>query len=439
VIEKNSLSDAEAKILVQQKLRPHQIKVINRILSTPYFILNHGMGTGKSVTSLAVANLTKSKTIIICPSYLRSNWEGEIKKWYPHLTYSTFKNKASIHDIFDADVVIVGYVLVGDCEFLFEWADLVIVDECDYLSGMETKRTQKVHQFVFENNIKRLILASGTKIRNRVAELYSLMMLCTYNPKYAGDFATKYSTWFDFAERFSIPKMYTVKLNKYPWEKEVVQYEGLRETEELISYLKPICESLDTEDVLDLPPDIVKKVNLDIKSEEVLWSSFELFEKYGRQSNPKAKAMNALNKVPHTVQYISDTFKSGEQVVIYTDHVDSCKMLAANLGCQPITGETPTAVRHAVAGNFSKGLSRFLVATIGSFSTGVNDLICSNNLVFNDYPWTPGALDQAKYRIKRIGQSKTCIYHFILTSFQDMKILNKTIEKREVSDALKIK
>jgi SNF2 family DNA or RNA helicase len=50
-------------------------------------------------------------------------------------------------------------------------------------------------------------------------------------------------------------------------------------------------------------------------------------------------------------------------------------------------------------------------------------------MVFNDFPWVPGQLSQAEYRINRIGQEKQCIVHRIIGSPQDHYIL-KTIESK---------
>jgi SNF2 family DNA or RNA helicase len=74
---------------------------------------------------------------------------------------------------------------------------------------------------------------------------------------------------------------------------------------------------------------------------------------------------------------------------------------------------------------------RVLVATIGSFSTGI-DLYSSYNMVINDFNWVPGMMKQAMYRIRRIGQKNKCFFHRIIGTEQDKIIMKKLENKMKV-------
>ena len=80
-------------------LKPHQLKAFEFITerlfaevaasSLPWTgaILADDMGTGKTLTSLAVVHSLckhgKRKCVVVCPSTLIDNWRNEIKTWFP--------------------------------------------------------------------------------------------------------------------------------------------------------------------------------------------------------------------------------------------------------------------------------------------------------------------------------------------------------------------
>jgi SNF2 family DNA or RNA helicase len=105
------------------------------------------------------------------------------------------------------------------------------------------------------------------------------------------------------------------------------------------------------------------------------------------------------------------------------------------LGVEPITGATKVERRQELADTFQNGKAKVIVATIGSFSTGVN-LHSASNMVFNDFSWVPGIMEQAKFRIIRVGQKDRCTFHYIMGSFQDEYIFKRLKEKLETIGAV---
>jgi SNF2 family DNA or RNA helicase len=152
---------------------------------------------------------------------------------------------------------------------------------------------------------------------------------------------------------------------------------------------------------------------------------------------PTEKASTAAAKVPFTVDYVRDLLEHEDKVIIYTDHTEAGKKLATAFNVPLISGEMVPAERTRVADHFRKNkTSRVLVATLGSFSTGVNLIECTQ-MVFNDFPWVPGTIEQAKYRINRLGQTRVCTYHYVLGSIQDGYILNTIMNKtKTIKEAL---
>jgi SNF2 family DNA or RNA helicase len=405
-----------------------QRKTVDFGLKNPYSIYGLVMGTGKSLCGLSTAVESASRCLIICPAYLRLKWANEVRKFYPGKVVSLFKNDKEFYPVWDTDFAIMSYNFLTKADELFEWADIVIFDEAHLLKTMDAKRTEAAHKLVYENSIKRCLLLTGTPIQNRVYEFYSLIAMCNYNPKIVkSEFLEKYPSYVDFANHFSFLKEFEMyRGNKRV---KIQQWEGYRNVEELKYYLKDIYIHFGDEVLGLMPPEEIQ-VPISYDQDPELLAAFESFVEGGDQnsvaSDVKAKA--ALAKVPFTAEYVKNLLEQGERVVVYTDHVESSEALGERLGVKGISGKTPMKERQRLADEFERGESQVIVATIGSFSTGI-DLISGNHMVFNDPNWVPGNMEQAMYRIRRLGQLKTCFFHYIIGSYQDGEIYGKLSEK----------
>jgi len=415
-------------------LEKAQLRAVSELKNRKYSLLHGDMGTGKTLICLTLhKEITRNNTVIIVPAYLLSNWEQEIEKFYPDIKYKTFKASKDIKYHEGVKIYLISYGILKASEELFEWADLVIADECHFLKNIKTARTNILHKLVFENSIKRLILATGTPITNRVWEFYSLLALLEYDPD-KGDsaFLKKFPSYIDFADYFSYRKEFSVKQGKYI--RNITQWSGIKNTEELKTWLNRIRVRIKLEEVMtgNLPDIIDRDIEFETIDNPELEAAFEKFVVEGGESiSSEIKARAALEKVPLTVNYVKDLLSSGiEKVLVYTDHVQSAKEIAKAFDISCITGETDIIWRKRLGNAFQDGDSPVLIATLGAFSTGVTLTAC-HHTVFNDLCWTPGLLDQAKARTRRKGQKKHCFYHYIVKFSQDLKIRKTLITKNE--------
>lgn len=74
------------------ELYKHQQKIVNEFPKK--HLLAHGTGTGKTVTSLALAQKANTTTLIICPKSIKEQWIERAPKEYTVLTKEEFKKKA---------------------------------------------------------------------------------------------------------------------------------------------------------------------------------------------------------------------------------------------------------------------------------------------------------------------------------------------------------
>lgn len=130
---------------VYAHLRPAQADMMGRVLcqmgKTHTALLGLHVGFGKSLLSIAIANKTRLKTMIITHRVLLSTqWKESIEKWSPRHTVVVFDPRASKND--DA------LSRVSDCDFLvcsvlnvekvpasiLRTIGFVVVDECHLIS-----------------------------------------------------------------------------------------------------------------------------------------------------------------------------------------------------------------------------------------------------------------------------------------------------------------
>lgn len=402
------------------------------MLDSPYSILALPPGKGKTLCAYLVARRLKHKRVlVVCPGYLVQNWKSEIKKYESGNIIDCITTGADICFPVDADFVIISYDLAKKAEVLFKWASCVFLDEGHFLKNVKAKRTELLHEYIYKSNIPRVHILTGTPIKNRVEEFYSLIAICNYNPKiYFSHFIDKFPDSVTFADYFSFRREFEIIKNNRPIR--ILKWEGLRNEEELKEkWLKGIYFSV-KEAKSHFP---VIRVKVATKEDIELQFAFNKWTENPDSVMPAAKAKSALLKAQYTSEYCKNLSEQVGPLVVYSDHVASTEEIAKKLGVRAITGATSAKERERIKNEFMSGQTNYIVATIGSFSTGVT-LTRACNMVFNDYPWEPGSLTQAKKRIDRIGQTKPCVYHFLLASEQDELILEAIEEKERVIDKL---
>jgi SNF2 family DNA or RNA helicase len=263
-----------------------------------------------------------------------------------------------------------------------------------------------------------------------VGEFYSLLALCEYNPKLqnVSKFLDKFPSQAHFADYFSYRREYEIPIRNR--RVKIVKWDGIRNEVELESYLKNKYIRFGPE-YLGLDPVIYSDIMISDTEDLELLEEFERWQE-NESVAPDHKAKAALDKAPITAKIVKSKLDEGfGPIIIFTDHRASAEALAKLLESPYIDGQTSMTTRWNYANGFQNGEYQCLVATVGSFSTGVN-LTASNCMVFNDYPWVPGDLDQAIYRINRLGQTKQCHIIRVLGSPQDKAILKAVEDKRAV-------
>lgn len=416
----------------------------------PYSLLCADPRLGKTRVAILLQQKRQCNCLVICPAYLVPNWKKEILKWAPRAIVTTFKSGKEIYDVCDSDFVVLSYDLVQKAEHLFEWADMVVGDELHHIKNMAAKRSQFIHKMIFENSTKFVHGLTGTPIKNRVKEFYSLLALMNYDPKQTDhSFLERYPDEITFAERFSHSKTYEMEVRGRTIS--VTNYFGLKNEAELRGWLKTKYLRIRA-DKNDLPPvSYLDTLVSDIDDTALLDAFNDYFisdaEAYATSQNPndardkrtssvlpEHKRNAAVQKVPFTIKYVENLVESVDCCLVYSDHREPCQLIAKHFKVPAITGEMPATKRAQLVADFQAGKLDILCATIGSLKEG-SDLYRSKDLVLSDQPWVPGDLFQVINRMRALGQKEPRTVHRIFGSPQDEKIADvladkmKTIER----------
>ncbi|HEY8389204.1 MAG TPA: SNF2-related protein, partial [Parasegetibacter sp.] len=165
-------------------------------------ILADDMGLGKTIQALSFLQHYRNKNgklmaIVVCPTTLMYNWENEIKKFSPELTYHIHHSSTRTRDkslLEDKDIIITTYgTLRSDIRMLMDIEfDYVVLDESQAIKNPASKVTKAASILKSKN---RLCL-SGTPLQNNTFDIFAQMNFL--NPGMLGSIEF-------FRQEFAIP------------------------------------------------------------------------------------------------------------------------------------------------------------------------------------------------------------------------------------------
>ncbi|HZI52912.1 MAG TPA: SNF2-related protein, partial [Chitinophagaceae bacterium] len=165
-------------------------------------ILADDMGLGKTVQALSYLHYFRHtndrlNALVVCPTTLMFNWENEIKKFTPSLTYHIHHgaDRTKNKELFkEKDIIITTYgTLRSDIKLLVEIPfDYVILDESQAIKNPASKVTKAAGLLRAKNRL----CMSGTPLQNNTFDIFAQMNFL--NPGMLGSIEF-------FRQEFSIP------------------------------------------------------------------------------------------------------------------------------------------------------------------------------------------------------------------------------------------
>ena len=430
-------------------LYPHQVISIMFLNITRNLLLALDMGTGKTIISIAYAEMNDFKKVfVITPNSLKHNFMNEVHKFTNSNAYIIGKkNKSAIQD---CKYIIVNYEYFSSSNFdkvknKFDELnigkiDCLIMDESHRLKSSKSN-TYKAFKKIFKDNIFRngkvsKVFMSGTPAPSKAAELYTV--LHQISPT---DFTTK-KYFYEYYCGMSY------NLDGYGWEKDV----DSTKFEELFHKIAPFTYRKKKSEVLkDLPEKTYQRIVLEMtpKEYEVYYDLEEgIANEFLNEnlSNPlsimgKLREYTSHLKVKSVKELIDTILNSGEKFVAIDFFKNS--LIELNKIYPEIsalhTGDVKDDERAEIVKDFQNenGKIKIFLGSEGTTKEGLT-LTAASKVGMITIPWTPGALDQCSDRLCRIGQNNAVnAYIFIYKDTIDEYVFDLIESKRaEISQVI---
>ena len=396
-------------------------------------ILADDMGLGKTIQVLAAILFYKERnklenrpSLIIVPPTLISNWENEIKKFTPELSYYIYHGSNRTYPLEEYDIILTSYGVVRlDLDlFLDEAWLLCVIDEAQNIKNPNTEQTKAIKSV----NATTKIALTGTPIENKLMDYWSIF-----------DFVHKgyLSTKDDFKRQFVMP---------------IEKLEDEETLHELRTIAKPfVLRRLKTDDDIkkELPEKFINDIYCTLSKKQVKLYNAILEEIFFDIENSKGiqrkgiilKILTALKQTcNHPAQFlaiknpkISESGKmellvnilenildNDEKVIIFTQYVEMGKFIQQLISKKFkqevlfLHGSQTREEKTRIIDTFQEDENyKIFVATLKTGGTGLN-LTAAQNVIHYDLWWNPAVENQATDRVHRIGQENdVMVYRFI--------------------------
>jgi SNF2 family DNA or RNA helicase len=419
-------------------------------------ILADDMGLGKTVQALAMLEHYKIKegnikAIVICPTTLIYNWENEIRKFTPSLTWRIHHGSMRTRDIQElqqANIIITTYgTLRSDIQVLLKiHFDYVVLDESQAIKNPASKVTKAACLL----NAKNRVCMSGTPLQNNTFDIFAQMNFL--NPGLLGSmefFRNEFATPIDkFGEQEQ--KEHLRKL-LFPFilrrTKEQVAKDLPEKTETIL-----FCE-MDKEQrkiydgyrnsYRDKIMGTIDQQGIDKSQLTILQGLMKL-----RQICDSPAILNEEDKYPnHSIKLDELTREITENIgehkaLIFSQFLGMLALIRAKLEEEGISyeyfdGSTNINDRQKAIDNFQNNDNcRVFLISLKAGGVGLN-LTAADYVYIVDPWWNPAVEQQAIDRTHRIGQTKNIFaYRMICIDTIEDKILQLQERKRKLASEL---
>ena len=445
---------------LQSILRPYQesgFQWLNYLREVQWGgILADDMGLGKTIQALSFLHHLKSETghlkaLVVCPTTLMFNWQNEIKKFTPNLSFYMHhggtRSRGSLSDS-SIDVIITTYgTLRSDIKQFVEVPfDYVILDESQAIKNPSSKVTKAAGLLRAKN---RLCL-SGTPLQNNTFDIYAQMNFL--NPGMLGSMEF-------FKHEFSMPidkfgeKEQKDHLRKllYPFilrrTKEQVA-KDLPEKQEMVLF----CEMGDEQrkiydayrnDYRDKILGVVENVGIQKSQLTILQGLMKL-----RQICDSPAIVKEAERFPNVSVKLEEIGReiteniSNHKALIFSQFLGMLslikdKMRELEVDFEYFDGSSTINEREAAIQRFQNDDScRVFLISLKAGGVGLN-LTAADYVYIVDPWWNPAVEQQAIDRTHRIGQTKNIFaYRMICTDTVEDKILKLQEKKRNLAKDL---
>lgn len=419
-------------------------------------VLADDMGLGKTFQALALLQKAREKdgkqpNLVICPTSVVFNWEAEIEKFTPNLSYLTLTGatrKGLFQNIPDNDIIITSYALLRrDIEELKKYNfRVVVLDESQNIKNFDSLTSKSARELKAAHKLA----MSGTPMENNLSELWSTFDFLM--PGFLYDIN-------EFNYRYAVPieekgdRTVGDRLRK-----QVYPFILRRLKRDIAKDLPPKMESIAycqmTPEQRDFYLDVLDSTRQELfnkfdesgfeKNKMSVFSALlrlrqicchpRLFDKEGQYN------VNESGKFEHLKEMLTEIISEGHRVLLFSQFVTMLDIVKdwfdkTGIKYEYLTGATQDRQGAVNRFNTDESIPVFLIS-LKAGGTGLN-LTGADYVIHYDPWWNPAVEDQATDRAHRIGQTKNVfVYRLITKNSVEEKIMKLKERKRNLVDSV---
>ena len=409
--------------LLKVSLYPYQRQGALFAARTGRCLLADDMGLGKTIQAIAAAEILArtagiERTLIICPTSLKHQWQGEIARFTDRTSQVVEGSLAAREAAYASDTFfkITNYdVLHRDLETIRRWQpDLIVLDEAQRIKNWKTRAARTVKRLPSEH----AIVMTGTPLENRLEELHSII---------------------EFVDRFRLGPAFRF-LAEHQHLDDGGKVVGYRNLSEIAKTLAPILLRRTKGEVLrDLPERLDKTFLVPMTSEQMKYHEenqeivARVVAKWRRcrflAEADQRRLMIALQNMrmscnstwllDHTTDYgvkadelatqLDEIFERPDiKVVVFSQWLRTHELLARRFAKRSwnhvlFHGGVPGPHRKDLVHRFKEDPACRIFLSTDAGGVGLN-LQHASVVVNMDQPWNPAVLEQRIGRVHRLGQ-----------------------------------
>ncbi|MEO8405522.1 MAG: DEAD/DEAH box helicase, partial [Chitinophagaceae bacterium] len=458
--EFNKIKEIDPPENLKSILRPYQIagyQWLNYLTEIKWGgILADDMGLGKTVQALSFLDYFRTtngklKALVVCPTTLIYNWENEIKKFTPKLTYRIHHGAMrtrSREEIMDHDVTITTYgTLRSDIKLLVSINfDYVILDESQAIKNPSSKVTKAACLL----SAKHRLCMSGTPLQNNTFDIFAQMNFL--NPGMLG-------TMEYFRQEFAMPIDKFGEQDRKEHLKKILYPFILRRTKEQVARDLPEklemilwCEMDDEQrkiydayrnDFRDKILGTIQEQGIQKSQLTILQGLMKLRQICDSPAilNEEEKFENHSIKLEELAREITENI-SNHKALVFSQFLGMLALIRAKLDelgvkYEYFDGSTSAPDREKAIQSFQNDDTvRVFLISLKAGGVGLN-LTAADYVYIVDPWWNPAVEQQAIDRTHRIGQTKNIFaYRMICKDTIEDKILQLQDKKRALAKEL---
>jgi SNF2 family DNA or RNA helicase/uncharacterized Zn finger protein len=444
------------------QLRPYQLRgyywLYKNIKTGVGCLLADDMGLGKTlqiittILKLKEEGLSKKTAIlVIVPATLLSNWQHELEKFAPTLSYRIFHGAGRKSVEIKTDILLTTYGIVRAEEKFFEeqkWSG-VIIDEAQNIRNSFSAQTRAVKKI----NAHVKIAMSGTPVENRLGEYWSIFDFIL--PGLLGN-----ETWFNTYYAKPIEQEQDkLRLEKF---RKISAPFILRRVKTDKTIISDLPDKIEIDKYCSLSPEqgalyssVTKSLLEEISEEEGITRKgiiLKLFTTLKQICNHPAQYLKTRGpvlpresgKVTLLLQLLESIYENNEKVIIFSQYREAVHLLSGLLSQHfskdilVLHGGTSLKKRKENVRLFQEATpyDTFLIS-LKAGGTGLN-LTAASHVIHFDLWWNPAVEAQATDRAFRIGQTKNVIVHRLLTRGTLEEKINALLQKKKTLAELSV-